>query len=336
MNEIVTFPEDSYDFSSDEVGAALAGLIVRDVDGNPRAGILPSSHALLSGRSDWQIDVAPFVGVAVEGRVIRLGGIDDVGQAEVDPPPVTGARIDRICWSPLMGTPPLHVVPGNPGVSPVAPATPPGMLSLGTVELDAADTSTGQGVFVHDFDFSATAGGTLIFRTLADLDDWEAANGAEAFVIADGGGYVRRAGTWQPNGAVVGPILYSPTITGYETGWLPEVRAQYTRAGQSVEVEIQAVTERYMVRLLGPIFVSVPVPIASSPISVEGSGFFLAGPAAGKRIYELSVRQATGTQVVLEFLRTDGRVAERIPPQQAGLAASDVISWRARFRYTAG
>lgn len=334
MSEIIAFPEDSYDFSGDEVGAALAGLVARDVDGYPRSGVFPSTSALISGRGDWQVDVAPFVAVIGEERIVRFGGIDDVDQVTLDPPPVSGGRIDRICWSPTMGTPPLHVVPGSPGTEPVAPGIPGGMLSLGTVHLEASDTSTSQAVLDHDFDFSTTAGGVLIVRTIEDLDEWEATNGSEAFCLADGGGYVRRADEWKPNGAVTGPITYVAAVSGYESGWNPVVRAQYTRAGNSIEVEIQAETDRAMVRIPGPIFVSVPFPFGATPISVDGSGFFLAGPSGARRIYDLKVRQATSTQVVLEFLRTDGRVAERVPPQQAGLAASDLVSWRARFRYT--
>ena len=185
MSEIVTFPEDSYDYSSDEVGGALAGLIVRDSLGVPRAGILPSSNQLLSGRNDWQVNVAPFIGVAVEDKVVRLGGNDGEMQTSVDEPPSSGGRVDRICWDPQMGTPVIHVVPGAPGSSPVAPTTPAGMVSLGTVRLDAGDTSTSQGLFVADFPFTSTAGGVLMVRSSGELDDWEPADGAEAFNLAE-------------------------------------------------------------------------------------------------------------------------------------------------------
>lgn len=335
MSEIVTFPEDSYDYSSDEVGGALAGLIVRDSLGVPRAGILPSSNQLLSGRNDWQVNVAPFIGVAVEDKVVRLGGNDGEMQTSVDEPPSSGGRVDRICWDPQMGTPVIHVVPGTPGSSPVAPTTPAGMVSLGTVRLDAGDTSTSQGLFVADFPFTSTAGGVLMVRSSGELDDWEPADGAEAFNLADGVGYVRAAGTWKPSGAVVGPISYVPVVSGYSTGFNPVMRAQYTKAGSTVEVELQAETEREMSRIVGPLLVTVPVPIATNPISVDGSGYFMVGPVGAKRLYNLKVRQASANQVVVELVRTDGRAAELVPLQQGAIPATDWVSWRARFRYTA-
>lgn len=333
MGNIVSFPENGYPFSGGEVGASLAGLIVRDVYGVPRQGILPSKAALLSGRADWQVDVQPFVGVAVEGRVIRLGGIDEIGQVELDPPPVSGSRIDRVCWSPDQATPTLHVVPGAPNSFPVPPSTPTGMLSLGTAEVHAGDASTNQAEFVADFEFSATAGGTITVRTPAELAEWDAIDGSTAYALSNGSGYQRTAGAWDSTSVVIGPIDYVPVVEGYTDGWAPVTRGSYTRMGRTVNVEIRGETDREMQRINGSIFVTAPLPIPGSSLSVDGGGFFIAGPSAGRRILDLKVRHGGGQKVVLEVLRVDARAAERVPLQQAGLGATDLVSWRAQFSY---
>lgn len=129
---------------------------------------------------------------------------------------------------------------------------------------------------------------------------------------------------------------YVPVVSGYESGWVPEMLAQFTRSGDTYDVELQAVTERVMSRVVGQIMVSTPVPIGAAPISVDGGGYFLIGPAGAKRIYEAKVRHASVNQVVVEMVRFDGRMAELVSVPAAGFAASDGVSWRVRFRFTAG
>lgn len=129
-------------------------------------------------------------------------------------------------------------------------------------------------------------------------------------------------------------VAYTPIVSGYATGFPPEMRAQYTRVGNVVEVELQAVTDREVSRITGPILVTTPMPIGNSPVAVEGGGYFLIGPTDGKRIYNGHVRQASATQVVVELSKLTGNIIERIPVTQAGLPALDWVSWRVRFSYT--
>ena len=98
---------------------------------------------------------------------------------------------------------------------------------------------------------------------------------------------------------------------------------------------MQAETDRESARFTGPLLVTTPVPIGANPVAVDGGGYFLAGPVGAKRIYEAKVRQASATQVVVEIVRVDGRLAEMVPVSGAGFAATDWLSWRVRFRFTA-
>lgn len=129
---------------------------------------------------------------------------------------------------------------------------------------------------------------------------------------------------------------YVPVVAGYTSGFAPVVRAQYTRMGDVVEVEVQAVTDREVARFVGLLSVTTPFPIGSDPVSVDGGGYFLIGPTGAKRIRDLRVRQASSSAVVLELLGTAGVTAERVPILQGGFASTDWVSWRARFRYTVG
>lgn len=127
---------------------------------------------------------------------------------------------------------------------------------------------------------------------------------------------------------------YVPVVGGYAAAFPPAVRAQYTRTGDVVEVEVQAVTEREVARFAGNLTVSTPFPIGADPIAVDGGGYFLIGPVGAKRIRDLRVRHASATQVVLELVATSGATAELVPILQGGFASGDWVSWRARFRYT--
>lgn len=128
---------------------------------------------------------------------------------------------------------------------------------------------------------------------------------------------------------------YSPVVSGYESGWAPDLEASFIQVGKLVEVEVRGITDRVMSRLVSTLFVSVPVPMPVSPISVEGGGFFLIGPSGARQIYDLRVRQGSATQVVLEMVRVSGGNVARVSPLAGGFAAADLMSWRCRFSYTA-
>lgn len=286
-----TFPKDAYDFSSADVGQALAGLIARDSAGMPVEGML-AAPTVGAVPSSWKARVGRFVHVSHVSGAVRFSGVK--ADTDVDITPATGipagqARIDRIGWDVTAEA--LTVLTGTAATSPVAPSL--GALKpVAQVRVDAGDGMLVASKVTSEFTQTGLAG-------------------------AAGG-------------------TYTPVVSGYVAGFNPIMRAQFTRSGDVYEVELQAETEREATRFTGPLLVTTPVPIGSNPISVDGGGYILAGPANGKRIYEAKVRQASATQVVIEIVRVDGRLAELVPISGAGFTSSDWISWRVRFRFTAG
>lgn len=122
MTSFVGFPQDSYDFSANEVGQALAGLVPRGVDGLPKRGWLkgPSVAAVAAA---WKVQVGRGVYVDHAAGAVSLSGVSDVEQLDIEPAtniPAGQSRIDRVVFDPASGV--LSVVQGVDAVSPVAPS----------------------------------------------------------------------------------------------------------------------------------------------------------------------------------------------------------------------
>lgn len=206
MAEFPGFPGGGFDFGYAEAGAALAGLVVRDGSGNPRSGIIPSTANLITGRSDWNVDVAPFVVVRGDGPRILLGGADASLQVAIAPAPASNSRIDLV-WAlarnvdagDLAGC--VHVVTGVPGVAPVKPALPAGGVELGTVTVPAAATGTSSSTIANTFPYTAAAGGTVPFRTSTALLAWAPMDSQTAVDLSSGIRYQRVSGAWEAVGA---------------------------------------------------------------------------------------------------------------------------------------
>lgn len=175
MAENPGFPGEGFDFGYQEAGAALGGLVVRDASGNVRPGVMPSKPNLITGRSDWNVDVAPFVVVRGDGPRVLLGSVDASLQVAIAPAPASNSRIDLV-WAlarnvgagDLAGC--VHVVTGVPGFSPVKPALPAGGVELGTVTVPATATGTSSATIANTFRVAAGAGGVVGFRDQADQD----------------------------------------------------------------------------------------------------------------------------------------------------------------------
>lgn len=175
MAENPGFPGEGFDFGYQEAGAALGGLVVRDASGNVRPGVMPSKANLITGRSDWNVDVAPFVPVRGDGPRVLLGSVDAPLQVAIAPAPASNSRIDLV-WAlarnvgagDLAGC--VHVVTGVPGLVPVKPALPAGGVELGTVTVPATATGTSSCTIVNTFRVTAAAGGVVGFRDQADQD----------------------------------------------------------------------------------------------------------------------------------------------------------------------
>lgn len=285
-----TFPKDAYDFSSADVGQALAGLIARDGAGMPVEGML-AAPSVAAVPAAWKVRVGRFVHVSHVSGAVRFSGVKADTDADIAPAagiPAGQARIDRIGWD--VAAEALTVLTGTAASSPDAPAL--GALKpVARVRVDAGDGMVVASKVTPEFTQTGLAG-------------------------AAGG-------------------TYTPVVSGYVPGFAPAMRAQFTRSGDVYDVEVQAETDREANKFDGVLFVTTPVPIGANQIAVDGGGYFLAGPPAARRLYEAKVRQGSASQVVVEIVRVDGRLAEMVSIPSAGFAATDLVSWRVRFRFTA-
>lgn len=195
------FPCNGFDFHFEEVGPALGGLIVRDANGNPRPGILPTNLNLISAGSGWTLSVAPFVAVRAVGRAVLLGPSPDTVSLDIVPAPSANARIDTIYARVAnVGTGEdlitVGVATGTAGASPIKPAAPAGAIELGTFRTTAGHSGTAQGTLAQTFQFSGTVGGTLIGRTTAQVTGFNAIQGSMGYSIQNSTLYVRAASGW--------------------------------------------------------------------------------------------------------------------------------------------
>lgn len=211
MMEFPGFPSNDFDWHFEEVGAALAGLVIRDRSGFPRPGVLPSNVTLLTRGSGWTVQVAPHVAVRGKGRMVLVGGATEPVTVDVVSAPNANSRIDVVYTRPAdVGASEdiaaVGVAIGTPAAVPSKPSIPEGAVELGTVRSAAGNTGISQATLTNTFQFTASAGGTLIVRAVADLNTADLPDGYRAFVIATGREYLRRGGKWLRE-----PIVWATT-----------------------------------------------------------------------------------------------------------------------------
>ena len=211
--EFPGWPSNDYDFHFEEAGAAFAGLLLRDRNGNPIPGILPSTENLLTAGTGWELRCAPFVAARRADRAVLLGGATDTVSLPVSPAPSANARIDVVYTLPAnvgAGDPveAVRVATGVPGAAPVKPSIPVGAIEIGTYRSAAGQTSAVAGTIANTFPFATTAGGQIKTRTKTVLDQINAAEGTEAYVLADRRVYTRQGNAWVTLG---GKVLWAGT-----------------------------------------------------------------------------------------------------------------------------
>lgn len=210
------FPGSGFDFGYPQVGAALAGLIVRDRNGIPRSGIMPSREDLLRPGSGWNISAGAFVVVRADGRKVLIGGNDEDSQIAVAPAPSANSRVDLIyarAQNPGAGDPDgaLFVVTGVAGAAPQKPALPAGGIEVGTFRVSAAATSVAAGIVDNTFRTTVCAGGAIPFRNTADRNAFAAAEGQLGLLD---GVLLRYAGAWSAAAPVTAQgVVSKRTVT---------------------------------------------------------------------------------------------------------------------------
>lgn len=173
MSTFTGFPADSYAFTANEVGLALAGLIARDVNGIPQVGVLGYIPTVAPVAESWNVLVTPFVYVHEVDGAAQFSGVSADETVAITPAVgsiVAGqSRIDLICWDPLVAE--LSVVTGVPSTTPVRPS-PGGLAPFAEVRVNAADSTVVNGQIKPVFALSAlaSAGGDIGWTPMTILD----------------------------------------------------------------------------------------------------------------------------------------------------------------------
>ena len=198
---------------ADDTRYLFSGLVVCNVDGSPRGGVLsPVGANLVTASATMNVSVARFQGAAVrDGGVILLAN-DGAANVLLDAAPGANSRIDviyakqndasaTVTVPDADNTPVLGFVKGTAGAVPVKPSLPVGALELATVEIPSTATATNSAgvVITQTAQFTAASGGVVPFSTKTALDLWTTAQtGQRAEVLADSSTYRYSGAAWTP------------------------------------------------------------------------------------------------------------------------------------------
>lgn len=216
-----TFPTgDLAGLSIVDTRRVIGSLIVCDTSGNPRLGVLPrnTSPIVTSTASlNYAVAGADFV-TSRTGAGAELLSNDGTTNVLTTAAPASNARTDVVWVRPQFtasadasNTPVFGVTQGvtSGTVPPPEPAIPAGALKLATVYFPSGATATNSAgvVITQVYPFTATAGGTPLFRSTKELNDWTtAAPGQLAEIIGTPGLWSFVAGTpgyWVPLSTIV-------------------------------------------------------------------------------------------------------------------------------------
>ena len=187
---IDSFPGVTGMVDSTELRKDLAGLIVRNADGTPRAGVFYRGTAPIgtARAADMKVDIAAFA-----AALVRTGPLFTANDGTVQSPtlPVPSSnQIIHVIYAKQMETAAPYSDPGGvdgpvfgfvssdqgptPDVAQAIGRVPTGGLPLISVQVPStAVTTSSANVVIKDIaPFTATAGGVVVFRTAADLFLW--------------------------------------------------------------------------------------------------------------------------------------------------------------------
>lgn len=212
MPEFPGFPSNDFDFHFEEAGGALAGLLMRDLNGDVLPGVLPAAESILSPGVGWSVKVAPFVAARSKGRAVLLGGSTVEVMLDVSPAPAANARLDVIyslpadvgAGDPVRGA---AIASGTPGAVPSKPSIPVGAIELGTLRVSAGQSSAAAATLTETFRFAAMTGGEVRVRKRADLSSLSVISGTAAYVVDERTSYRFNGSAWVATG-------------GDDSGWI--------------------------------------------------------------------------------------------------------------------
>lgn len=203
----------------------IAALITRDTTGAPRLGILPRHFLpLVTGTASMAYAVGSFEAVVSRTGVgVELVVNDGTTNVPTTAAPPANSRIDvvwvrtRFTASDNSDTPEFGVEKGVASSSPVKPTIPAGALEIATASVPSSAIATNnQGVVITQTHlYTATAGGQIVVRNLAERDAFKAMLGQSVYVIANGADYTRDGAGWALAREDTGRISVTSFMNGY-------------------------------------------------------------------------------------------------------------------------
>lgn len=206
------WPTTDLQFTSDEHAAILAGLVVKNTSGVPRAGVLPRhTNALVTARPDMRVNILPMELVHVKEGA-RFAALTETFDVAIPNPPSANTQYNIVAYvgtdeklTGVASTSEFVVIPGTPSATPSDPALPDAAVPIARVAVPSTATATNSaGVVITPLHpFTAAAGGTMLFRSTSEMNLWSAADAQLARVMG-GSEYVRTAGVWRSRDRVAG------------------------------------------------------------------------------------------------------------------------------------
>lgn len=324
------FPSASGTVDPQDLRYDLAGLIVRDTAGLPRAGVFPRhADALVNSRSDLKVDVLAFEAAAVRGSQGPVFIAND-GTVQVTIPtaPVANSRYDIVYAkqndsvapnadansNPILGVYSGAASP-SPSMATAIAGIPAGALPLAAILLPTGKTATNQSgvVITQIFPYTCASGGVLWFRTDTERDAFSAENGQIAFLVDDQEMIRRANDDW---GSFSGGYLH-----------VREEQAANTEGGS-------ATAGSWTKRTLNQVKTNsiAGASLASSQITLGPGRYRIAAtaPAYGVNGHKTRLRKVSGTQSTLlvgksAFAQTAGTDVS-VPNNEAGLVGEFVLT----------
>ena len=187
----------------------LAGLIETNGSGVARAGLFPAhTNAIVTARSDMNVDIAAFQGCAVQfGGPVLLANDGTIQLPSVLVSPGSGTNYYVVYVKQNESTAPgtdanNNVLAGatlsTASFTAARSALPAGALELATVQVPSGVAATNAvGVTItQSFQYTAAEGGVVLVRNSTELAAWTPGDGAVVFQLDTGGFYVRKSGGW--------------------------------------------------------------------------------------------------------------------------------------------
>lgn len=201
--------------STTAVRKDLAGLIETDTSGVARAGVFPAHlNALVTARSDMNVDIAAFQAAAVQfGGPVLISNDGTIQLPSVLVSPASGTNYYVVYVKQNESTSPgtdanNNVVAGvtlsTVSFAAARGALPTGALEFATVQMPSGKTATNaSGVTITPtFQYTAAEGGVVLLRNQTEQDAWGPAEGAVAYRIDADWTLQRINGVWKVVGGV--------------------------------------------------------------------------------------------------------------------------------------